>query len=116
MSTVPCAVSNAGQALTGRLPSTISTPVTRSEMFTRPEPLQSPTQALALRVAVGDGLGVRVAVDVSVGVGRTVRVSVAVGVIVGGRAVVSVAVAVAVSDGAALAVLVGGAIAGSVRV
>jgi hypothetical protein len=77
MSTVPCPFSNAGQALTGRLPSAMFTPVIRSEMFTTPERPQSPTQAITMRVAVGDGLAVLIAAGVLVGV------ELALGVLVG---------------------------------
>lgn len=90
ISTMPCAFSNAEQVLTGRLPSAMFTPVIRSDMFTTPEPLQSPTHA---GVAVGDALAVPVAVGVLVGVEEAVEVLVAVSVVAGVAVVVGVAVA-----------------------
>src|SRR5215468_11061765 len=87
MSTVPPAFRNVGQALGGRMPRAIPTPVIRSGMLTTPVALQSPMH----------GTGVRVAVALEVGVG-------AVGVVVGpgpserGRAHSSVPVSSVVAE------------------
>src|SRR5215470_16756620 len=69
--TVPLpSTSNAGQLLTGRLPSTMLTPVMMSDTVTVPLSSQSPTQPPPPGVAVGvAGAAERVAVPVAVGVG-----------------------------------------------
>src|SRR5579862_3121980 len=62
-----CASSNEGQALGGRTPSTILTPMTRSETVTIPLLLQSPTQETGVGVVVSVAVSAEEAVGMADG-------------------------------------------------